>query len=304
MISELKDKREGDMSEKGGNNIDTLPFKSVNHDLRKYGPMLRGRVCIVEGAISAGKSTAGRELEKFVTNLGIKCKFFPEPLIPDLLGLFLSDQKKYAFAFQLTMLVKRQAIYREAFEAAKQGYFCIIDRSIHGDYCFALMHKNRGNISDKPVAALSSTGNEEPFHVCIDGVQYRGGPWKFCPECGVSLKSIKDQSKGNEIKTPTEWESYLSVLHNEQFDHPDFVLYLEVTPDTAIDRCRIRDRDGEKSYDKAYFTELGQVYSSVIPASPANQILVIDWNKDRQISTIAKYLLEEMRKAYESNVTL
>src|SRR5579885_882482 len=115
------------------------PFKSIKPALRKYGPALRGKVAILEGLISAGKSTAGEEIAKFVNDLGIPCRFFPEPLLPGLLDLFLSDQKTYAFSFQLTMLVKRQAIYREAFELAKQGYFCIIDRSLYGDYCFALM---------------------------------------------------------------------------------------------------------------------------------------------------------------------
>ena len=224
-----------------------LPFKTPNLALRKYAAAIRGKVLVLEGLISAGKSTAGNEIIGFVQSLGIPCRFFPEPIIPELLALFLSDQPKYAFAFQLTMLVKRQAIYREAYEYAKKGYFCIIDRSIHGDYCFATMHKNRHNISE------------------------------------------------------IEWEAYLSVLHGERFEHPDYVVYLQVTPETAIKRCSIRDRKGETSYDKAYFDELCQIYSTVIPQSPSKPYLTIDWDEPRDKSTIAQAILNEIKAAYDSD---
>jgi len=234
-----------------------LPFKSINYELRKYGPSTVGRIIILEGLISAGKSTAGRQITSFLQNLGIKAKFFPEPLIPGLLKLFLSDQKKYAFAFQLAMLVKRQAIYREAYELTKQGYCCIIDRSLYGDYCFALMHKNRGNISGQ--TKLDDTA-------------------------------------------PTEWDSYLASLHAEEFEHPDYVVYLKVTPETAIERCKNRDRDGEKAYDMDYFSQLCSVYDGVIPSSPSQNILVIDWNKDRnnQDGDIPRDILDHVKKAYDN----
>jgi len=226
--------------------MDGLPFKAVNPNLRKYGPCLRGKVLIVEGLISAGKSTAGSELEKFAKELGIPCKLFPEPLIEGFLGLFLGDQKKYAFAFQIGMLVKRQAIYREAFELSKQGYFCIIDRSLHGDYCFAMMHKNSGNITD------------------------------------------------------VEWKAYLDVLHSEQFEHPDYVVYLETTPNNAFKRCINRARKGENTYTLKYFQELFEVYRNVIPASPSKSILVIDWNEDRTKDSIVEPILQELKLAHES----
>lgn len=226
--------------------MDGLPFKAVNPNLRKYGPCLRGKVLIVEGLISAGKSTAGSELEKFAKELGIPCKLFPEPLIEGFLGLFLGDQKKYAFAFQIGMLVKRQAIYREAFELSKQGYFCIIDRSLHGDYCFAMMHKNSGNITD------------------------------------------------------VEWKAYLDVLHSEQFEHPDYVVYLETTPNNAFKRCINRARKGENTYTLKYFQELFEVYRNVIPVSPSKNILVIDWNEDRTKDSIVEPILQELKTAHES----
>jgi len=144
------------------------------------------------------------------------------------------------------MLVKRQAIYREAFELSKQGYFCIIDRSLHGDYCFAMMHKNSGNITD------------------------------------------------------VEWKAYLDVLHSEQFEHPDYVVYLETTPNNAFKRCINRARKGENTYTLKYFQELFEVYRNVIPASPSKSILVIDWNEDRTKDSIVEPILQELKLAHES----
>lgn len=234
-----------------------LPFKAVNPDLRKYGPVVRGRIMIVEGLISAGKSTLGKEMTKYLKTIGIKCKFFPEPVIPDLLQLFLSNQKKYAYAFQLAMLIKRQAIYREAASYAEKGYFCIIDRGLYGDYCFALMHKNRGNISD--------------------------------------------QSETLESGSPSEWGTYLSVLHLEDFEHPDYVVYLRVDVETAIQRCMKRDRAGEKKYDREYFRELRTVYDAVIPSTPAKNFEVVDWNQERTVGEIPKVILDHLKRMYDYN---
>lgn len=233
-----------------------LCFKPINPELRKYGPILRGRIVILDGLIAAGKSTAGIELQKYAQSLGIPSVFFPEPLIPDLLKLFLSDQKKYAFAFQLAMLVKRQKIYHDAQEYAKKGYFCVIDRSLFGDYCFALMHKNRGNISE-------------------------------------DVNANPDK--------PSEWISYLTTMKSEQFEYPDYVVYLKVNEDVAIERCKVRDRDGEKTYDRQYFSELLETYASVLPSSPSKQFITVDWNEPRTKEQIPKVILDEIKKLYDNN---
>src|SRR5690606_38169823 len=64
-----------------------------------------------------------------------------------LLGKFLENQKTNAFWFQTIMMMKRIEIYKSAEEHAKNGGLSIIDRSLNGDYSFALMQHNSGNIS-------------------------------------------------------------------------------------------------------------------------------------------------------------
>ncbi len=97
----------------------------------------------------------------------------------------------------------------------------------------------------------------------------------------------------------SEWGSYVAALHSEEFEHPDYVLYLQVTPEVAIKRCKVRDRDGEKSYDPAYFKELCDVYSSVIPSSPAKGLQCVDWNADRTMEEIPHEILRQVKKLYD-----
>lgn len=220
-------------------------FDRQNPLLRKYGCALKGRVLVLEGIISAGKSTAGIELARECERMGVKTKFFPEPLCPPLLKLFLSDQKKYAFVFQTTMLCKRQQIYREAQRAAEEGFFCIIDRSLHGDYCFAKMHNSNGNISQD------------------------------------------------------EWNTYLRLLKEDSPLHPDYLIYLKVSPSTALSRCAKRDRDGESAYTADYFEHLCKVYDSVIEIADSRSSLVLDWNEERVATEIPLHLLERINDLYK-----
>lgn len=223
-----------------------IPYKEIDHEKRKYASSLRGKIAIIEGTISAGKSTLTEELKSFAKKHEIKVRHYPEPLIPELLNLFLDDQKKYAFAFQLTMLTMRKSIYREAAKAAKAGYFCIIDRSMHGDYCFANMHRQSGNINE------------------------------------------------------AEWKVYLNELSREKFDAPDYLLFLDVTPEEAIKRSVIRNRDGEDKYNLGYFKNLSDIYNSVIPQSPNKGYIKLDWNIRRTKEEILLPVLNAIKNIYDN----
>jgi deoxyadenosine/deoxycytidine kinase len=109
---------------------------------------LRGGIYVIEGIIGVGKTTLGKSLEKYLNNIGIKCKFYKEYFNKDLLDQFITDMKKYAYFFQMMMLVKRIEIYKEAEEFSKLGGVSFIDRSLVGDMTFAKMHYKSGNISD------------------------------------------------------------------------------------------------------------------------------------------------------------
>lgn len=117
---------------------------------------LRGGIYIIEGIIAAGKTTLGKSIESYLTKIGIRCKFFCEYVNKPMLDLYLSDMKKYSFAFQLFMLEWRMHNYRLAYEYAKKGGVAILDRSILGDNAFALMLHKKGFISNEELKIYHS----------------------------------------------------------------------------------------------------------------------------------------------------
>lgn len=122
-------------------------FKSVHPDYTLFKSLRAGIFCI-EGIIGVGKTTLGISIEKYLNSIGIPCKFYHEFVHKEFLDLYISDMPKYAFSFQMTMLMKRIEIYKEAEAFAKTGGVAIVDRSLSGDYSFAYMLKQKNIISD------------------------------------------------------------------------------------------------------------------------------------------------------------
>lgn len=110
--------------------------------------LLRGKICCIEGPIGVGKTSLCKSIESALSGL-IPIKFYTEPFNQTMLEQFLQDPPRYAYAFQLYMLTRRQTIFTRAIFEAKMGYFCIIDRSLIGDYVFATLQKNLNNITNQ-----------------------------------------------------------------------------------------------------------------------------------------------------------
>lgn len=106
------------------------PFYKI-HPLYERLRHLRGAIILVEGIIGAGKSTLSHKLYNLLKHAGIPVLFLEEEVDPVMLDLFLSDMKKYAFAFQMLMLVQRQKIYMQGLDfARKENGVVIIDVSV------------------------------------------------------------------------------------------------------------------------------------------------------------------------------
>lgn len=120
---------------------------ATRHPLYNLFKGLKGGVYTIEGIIGVGKTTFGRSVEKFLNDIGLKAKFFPEYVNKELLAQYISDMKRYAYTFQMIMLCKRIEIYREAERFAESGGIAFVDRSIIGDMTFARMQKDNGNFS-------------------------------------------------------------------------------------------------------------------------------------------------------------
>ena len=109
---------------------------------------LRGHVITIEGLIGAGKSTLGRSLVQYLTNIGLDAKFYSEFVHLPLLEQYISNMSKYGYSFQIIMVRERLRIYRVAMEAADRGEISIIDRCMLGDVAFARMLHQQKILSD------------------------------------------------------------------------------------------------------------------------------------------------------------
>lgn len=195
--------------------------------------LLIGKIISIEGVIGVGKTTLGKSLERYIKrSYGIDVVFYTEPFNQKMLEQFLTNQKKYAYPFQLYMLTRRQLNYARAQDVKNTNTCAIIDRSLAGDYVFAKLQQMRGNITDEDFAIYQSVYDEF-------------GPYK-----------------------------------------PHHVLYLNVPPETAMERIRNRDREGEKAYTDEYLTDLSKVYTNVLSAYHPGDINLhhIDWRKNATVS--------------------
>jgi len=147
---------------------DISVFKEKNNKSEIFSLMKSCRIC-VDGNIGAGKTTFVKSLNFFLQKNGVDSQIAEEDMSNKMktLQLFLKDQKKYAFAFQLMMLSERINIYKSSLPVG--GKTTIIDRSLVGDYAFASHHHDKKNISDDEWLAyremLEKYSNEDFFQV-------------------------------------------------------------------------------------------------------------------------------------------
>jgi deoxyadenosine/deoxycytidine kinase len=163
-------------------------FVPRHPDYIKYRP-LRGSIIALEGIVGVGKSTAGRSLAAYLEKIGFKTRYYPEFRNDKYLNLYISNMLKHAFGFQMFMLRTRLSIYTEALAFAEMGGIAIVDRSLAGDYAFALMQKNKGFFDEEEWESYISVV-EEHKAPSPDLVLYL----KCTPEIGFERMKIRNIS--------------------------------------------------------------------------------------------------------------
>lgn len=133
--------------------------------------LFRGQVIVIEGSISAGKTTLGKDMVELFSQQNIPAKFFSEYNNEQLLAQYIGDMKKYSYVFQLLMQAHRINNYKCAKEFSNAGGVAIVDRSIIGDYAFALMQKNKGYLSHDEWAIYLKIFTQENM-IEPDGIIY------------------------------------------------------------------------------------------------------------------------------------
>lgn len=205
------------------------PYHPIHPNYERF-KHLRGSIILVEGIIGAGKSTLGRRLTSMLNEIGISARHYDEEVNMPLLELFLSDMKKYAFAFQMYMLQHRQAVYRDAITyCERHNGVAIVDRSLFGDIAFARMHHTGSNISDDEWKVYESTISSNSLRV-PSAILYLD----VTPD--VAMRRIKARNRGSEA---SEYDvQYLQALHDnyiKAMDHEYYqVLHIDWNQDSDL----------------------------------------------------------------------
>eukprot|EP01116_Phalansterium_solitarium_P012802 TRINITY_DN2941_c0_g1_i1.p1 TRINITY_DN2941_c0_g1~~TRINITY_DN2941_c0_g1_i1.p1 ORF type:complete len:309 (+),score=51.91 TRINITY_DN2941_c0_g1_i1:224-1150(+) len=103
------------------------------------------RLVVVEGNISAGKSTLSKEISDM-----LDYRLFLEPTISNpYLSRFYADPKRYALRMQMWLLKQRYYTYVSAWRHMMEtGQGAILDRSVFSDWVFAEKNRLDGNITE------------------------------------------------------------------------------------------------------------------------------------------------------------
>jgi dTMP kinase len=104
--------------------------------------------------------------------------------------------------------------------------------------------------------------------------------------------SVVYQSASSEDEDSAAWVTTL----NRYVKSPDLVLYLKVSPDVAVERCRTRDKETEIYEDPDFQKKLAVKYDSLQTMFPTDNIVVIDG--DRSVEEVAEACwshVEELR---------
>ena len=183
--------------------------------LVREGKPTSGLIITLEGLVGAGKTTIGTELQNRKTFWGRPVKFLVEYENHPFLQLYLKDRKRYAFPFQMVILMSRFNTHREARFWANQGYCVVIDRGLAGDMAFALLQKQDGCFTDEEWDIYLQTFEKHIKEPLIsDLILYL--------DCSVeiSLERISKRNRPGEVSSYTR--KYLEDLrdcHLKAFDH-------------------------------------------------------------------------------------
>jgi deoxyadenosine/deoxycytidine kinase len=226
------------------------------------------KIISLEGNIGAGKSTLLRGLQRH----GVRT--IEEPLAQwqgtgqrqNLLDLFYTDPKRWAFTFQTFAFLSRAQASTAALKAAPEGEATVVlERSLQSDKrCFAINCHKTGLFTEAEWAVYSDYHDwlvGESASLRIDGAVYLRTSPTTC------LGRIRQRARAEESSLPLE---YLTQLHAR---HEEWLLPGgEPAPPGELVSSRTSPRSQSRTSPRSQPGEL--VSSDGVP------VLVVDWDGD------------------------
>jgi len=154
-----------------------------------YGPTIW-----IEGLIAAGKTTLAKALAE---SLGLRPLYEPVDSNP-YLQMFYEDPRRWSFAMQMELLIRRYAMQKlAAYEAVTDGGYkgAIIDRGLPGDRVFARLHMIAGNMSE-----LEWQTYERAYNIMTCSLTPPSLILFLDCEPEVAFERVKERKRGAEAK--------------------------------------------------------------------------------------------------------
>lgn len=229
---------------------------------------MSGRIFILEGSVGAGKSSLAEATLAYAKTLfddDTQIAIVRESVNEMFLQRCIADPKRFALPFQICMARDRIEAMRTARGYARKGYVVLVDRGLPGDITFARMHHASGNISDEDLRLY--------FSHLLHGMPY------FVPHSFIGGADGWDELC-REAKTyrPVNIKCDPPQKYNVEFDTPEVIVYLHVTPAQARARVERRGNAAEVAgYDEKYFTSLHDQYEKTV------KIFEREWGAERVV---------------------
>lgn len=174
-----------------------------------------GLFIVVEGNIGSGKTTFCNALAD-IRKKTQSCELLPEPVdkpsFRHLLGLFYTDPKRWAFAFQMYALKERFNQHTWAAELSNNNTSVVQDRSIYADGCFGIIAHEQGNMTREEWEIYAEMfAAMKRFLRYPDVLVYMRVPPEVCKE------RMDSRKRPEEAGVPLD---YLKKLHDQ---HEQFV---------------------------------------------------------------------------------
>lgn len=211
-------------------------------------------VLYIEGVISAGKSTIIPKLKKSLEDFGCNVVVVNEPVDgwSDILPLFYSDTKKYAYHFQTRAFCTRVLAYDSIMEnkdVANVDVF-ICERSMYSDRIFVETLKKQGNFTDleyKDYMQLWTIWQRlvPPIFRIPTLVVYMD------TNIDEAMKRIKERDRDGESGVTGEYQTMLKDSHEEFFKDNQVTLNGTTIPVLRIDST-VNFRDNDDAFKKIF----------------------------------------------------
>jgi deoxyadenosine kinase len=115
-------------------------------------------------------------------------------------------------------------------------------------------------------------------------------------EDAIFAKTLRDMA----LMDPRDYETYVSLFRNLSnfMCRPNVIIYLDVAPETSMERIRERDRDCESRIDVAYLARLKENYEEFIgEISRLIPVIRVRWDEFVQVDRLADAVSREYQRA-------